>query len=209
MSNSHPLFYRRNLPNWQPRETDFFITYRLYGSIPIQIIKEMQEEYAKAKYLTKNKSSETLQMLDENYFLLYDTVLEKSLNEPYWLEDDTIASRVSDSLKFNDGKEYTLWSSCIMPNHVHVLLSTLKNSSPLDKILQNHKKFTANKCNKLLNRNGQFWQNESFDRVIRDEKHFNATVQYIINNPVKAGFVNHWKEWKWTYLHPDLESPYQ
>ena len=95
-----------------------------------------------------------------------------------------------------------------MPNHVHVLLTTLENASPLDKILQNHKKFTANKCNKLLNRNGQFCQNESFDRVIRSEKHFNSTFQYIINNPVKAGFVNNWKDWKWTYLHPDLESFY-
>ena len=208
MSNSHPLFYRRNLPHWQPSQTDFFITYRLHGSIPVYRIKEMQENYCVAKNRLQNATFEELKILEDDYFFLFDEALDKKLNEPYWLSNDSIASIVWDSLKFNDNKEYTLWSSCIMPNHVHILLSTLENSSPLDKILQNHKKFTASKCNKVLNRKGQFWQHESFDRIIRNDKHFNATVRYIINNPVKAGMAKNWEDWKWTYVHPQLISAF-
>jgi len=46
-------FYRRNLPHWQPAETDFFITYRLAGSLPISKIVELKEEYLKLKKLPK------------------------------------------------------------------------------------------------------------------------------------------------------------
>ena len=42
--------------------------------------------------------------------------------------------------------------------------------------------------------------------MIRDEEEFHRTVRYVLNNPVKAGLVSHWKEWKWTYCHPDVEK---
>ncbi|HLG40794.1 MAG TPA: hypothetical protein VI461_14040 [Chitinophagaceae bacterium] len=89
-------------------------------------------------------------------------------------------------------------------NHIHVLLSTLKNSPMLYVILQNHKRFTAVKCNKILNCSGQFWAEESFDTIIRNESHFYNVLRYIINNPVKAGLVDKWNDWKWTYIHTNI-----
>src|SRR5437773_2546328 len=104
------------------------------------------------------------------------------------------------SLLFRNNEHYTLWSACLMSNHVHVLLSTLKRSPLLNVILQNHKKFTAVHCTKELKRIGSFWAEESFDILIRNEKHFYRTVYYIIQNPVKAGLVKRWSDWRWTYL---------
>ena len=63
------LFYRRNLPHWQPAETDFFITYRLAGSLPISKIIELKEKYLTLKKLPENLSKEKQEALNEDYFL--------------------------------------------------------------------------------------------------------------------------------------------
>lgn len=69
------------------------------------------------------------------------------------------------------------------------------------KILQDLKKFTAVKCNKLLNRPGAFWQHESYDHVVRDEKELRRIIEYVLNNPVKADLCEKWEDWKYSYCN--------
>ena len=200
----HKPFYERNLPHFQPENGTFFLTYRLFGSIPMEIIKEFKESYEKIKYSYRTLSSRRFQRLNAAYFQRFDSLLDKELNEPYWLRDDRIAKIVYDSLLFNDGNQYNLWSFSIMTNHVHALLTLRESSLPLYSVLQSHKKFTALKCNQMLNRTGQFWEHETYDHVVRKGDEFGNIVNYILNNPVKAGFVKHWSEWKWNYISPSL-----
>jgi putative DNA methylase len=84
-----------------------------------------------------------------------------------------------------------------MPNHVHVLLTSIEKYS-LSKIIHSWKSFTAHQANKALNRTGEFWQTEYYDRYIRNDKHLSAAVEYIINNPVKAGLIGKAENWKWS-----------
>jgi REP element-mobilizing transposase RayT len=96
-----------------------------------------------------------------------------------------------------------------MPNHVHMVIhvgrpdwSSYKpqdSSTPLSRILENLKWYTALKCNAALRRNGQFWQYESYDHVIRKADELERTIWYVLNNPVKAGFVQSWEQWPWSY----------
>ena len=37
-----------------------------------------------------------------------------------------------------------------------------------------------------------------FDREIRSERHFWASVNYIHHNPVHHGYVEKWEEWPWS-----------
>jgi REP element-mobilizing transposase RayT len=168
------------------------------------IIKEFKERYGKIKHSRQTLSSRRFQRLNAAYFQRFDSFLDKELNEPYWLKDERIAKIVYDSLLFNDSKQYDLWSFSIMPNHVHALLTLKELSHPLYSILQRHKIFTANRCNQVLQRTGQFWEHETYDHVVRRGDEFGNIVNYILNNPVKAGFVQHWKEWKWNYVNPTL-----
>jgi putative transposase len=46
--------------------------------------------------------------------------------------------------------------------------------------------------------NFSIWQREYWDRFIRDEKHFNNAIEYIHDNPVKAGLVKSPKDWQWS-----------
>jgi REP element-mobilizing transposase RayT len=185
-----PIFYRRNLPHWQPPEETFFVTSRLAGSLPVSVISQLKNDYQREIRHPDNQTAERKWEAREKYFYAFENQLDKSLNGPYWLKEQAIAKIVMDSLHFNDKKLYNLIAACIMSNHVHVLIKLLPGAPALSVVLQNIKKFTAVQSNKLLSRSGKFWAEESFDTIIRNEKHFYNTIYYIINNPVKAGLVN-------------------
>jgi len=149
-------------------------------------------------------NDEQIWKMHGEYFKKFDSILDTNRNEPYWLKIPGILKIVSDSLHFNAGKQYNLWCFSIMPNPVHILISLLENSLPLYSILQKHKRFTAREANKILNRLGNFWHKESYDHLVRNPQSFNRVVAYILNNPVKAGFVKDWQEWPGNYLSTNL-----
>ncbi len=148
--------------------------------------------------LNKNKE------LSDKYFSAMEDEMDKNHNEPHWLKNEKVAGVIMDSLFFRNNIQYKLFSSSIMSNHVHIVISPLPNSPSLNVILQNHKKFTAIQCNKILERNGQFWEEESFDTLIRDNNHFNNCIIYTLNNPVNSDLVKYWRDWPWTYIDPQL-----
>ncbi|MBE7554915.1 MAG: transposase [Anaerolineales bacterium] len=90
-----------------------------------------------------------------------------------------------------------------MANHVHVVYTPLRKEDDsyhaLSAIMQSLKGRTASKANSLLGRRGDFWQHENYDHVVRDEAEFQRIIRYVLNNPVKAGFVQKWQDWPWTY----------
>ena len=65
--------------------------------------------------------------------------------------------------------------------------------------MQSIKGYTARKANKVLGRSGSFWEHESYDRWARDAEELQRMVLYIANNPVKAGLVESWRDWPWSY----------
>jgi len=69
--------------------------------------------------------------------------------------------------------------------------------------MQGIKSASAHQINRALNRVGQIWQHESFDHVLRREESIEAKVQYICENPVRAGLVKSPEEYPWLWS-PDL-----
>jgi REP element-mobilizing transposase RayT len=66
-------------------------------------------------------------------------------------------------------------------------------------IMQSLKGYTAFKANQVLGREGDFWAHESYDHWIRDNDEWQRIVAYVLNNPLKAGYVKRWQDWKWSY----------
>src|SRR5204863_9443525 len=83
-----------------------------------------------------------------------------------WMQRPEIAQLVADALKFFDGNRYVLLAWCVMPNHVHVVLHT-EAGQTLDSICHSWQSYTSRKANRILNREGRFWQKEYFDRLLR------------------------------------------
>lgn len=114
-----------------------------------------------------------------------------------WLKDRNVASLVENGLLFFDGLRYRLPAWVIMPNHVHVLMKAEPGNS-LSGIVHSWKSYTSNKANKILGRNGGFWHEDYFDRYIRNAKHFQDAIDYIENNPVKAGLRAKRADWEFS-----------
>lgn len=75
--------------------------------------------------------------------------------------------------------------------------------------MESMKKFTARKCNSVLNRTGNsFWQAESYDHVIRDADELEKVIRYTLYNPVKAELVKDWRDWPHSYCKPEFAEQF-
>jgi REP element-mobilizing transposase RayT len=111
-----------------------------------------------------------------------------------WLSRPEIANLVEGALLHFHGKRYQLDAWVVMPNHVHVLLTTVAGRS-LSEVVHSWKSFTGNRANRMLGRVGPFWQPDYYDRFIRNESHFRQAIEYIKANPVNAGLCNVPENW--------------
>ena len=94
---------------------------------------------------------------------------------------------VEDALRHFAGERYQLGASTVMPNHVHALVTPIRQHE-VSEILHSWKSFTAVKINRMLGRTGQFWQKESFDHMVRSAASLEKFAQYIRENPANARF---------------------
>ncbi len=91
---------------------------------------------------------------------------------------------------------YLLHEFCVLPNHVHVLL-TPTDGTTLEKALQMIKggsSYRIGRMHEFL----QLWQNGYHDWRCRTEKDYRGYAEYIRQNPVKAGLVETPDNWPWS-----------
>ena len=216
-------FYRRNLPHSQPPGATFFITFNLAGSIPKHVFDQWKKESIQLQNdkscISKRQDKELLadierkiSNLNREWFRKFEKTLDDAKRGPLWLKEDRIAKQVAESLRYRDGKMYSLDAYCIMANHVHIVFTPLpiqhtevaqSNSmryNTLSSILQSLKGYTARKANQILGRNGAFWHRESYDHCVRNMEEWHRIVSYVLNNLVKVGLVDNWEQWQWSYL---------
>ncbi len=178
-------YYRQKLPHYLPNDRPYFLTFRLAGSLP-------RDEEMLNKLLLSGQ------------FLEYERLLHMIQSGPRYLAEERIAEIVAEAIHHRDGSKYILHAYSIMSNHVHMIIE-LPPEGVLYDILRELKGWTGKECNKILNRHGDFWQHEGYDHVIRKGR-FGYAVAYVLNNPVKARIVKHWREHRWTYLSPKLQG---
>ena len=118
-----------------------------------------------------------------------------------FLRDPRVADVVANALTHFDESRYLLFAWSLMPNHVHTVFNAYER---VDRILHSWKSFTSKVANRLLRRDGEFWQEDYFDHTIRNPEEFERTVRYVVENPSKAGLA----DWKWTKMYQDrIRSP--
>ena len=156
-----------------------------------------KQERARRAYIAKRK-----------FFGKWDKALDTLSNGPYWLRDDALAKLVTESLHHLDNVKYILDAFCIMPNHAHLVCTPLEHTAgeyfSLSKIMHSLKRHTGRHANQILKRTGDFWEHENYDHYARDEAEFQRIVNYVLNNPVKAGLVSKPEDWKWSFCRTNL-----
>jgi len=205
---SYKPYYRRRLPHIQPEGATFFVTFRLAGSLPAEVVAKLMEERERInreleKIKNNKERAERAYLESRRLFGKWDDELDKSTTGVKHLADARIADMLADSLHFRDGKVFELIAFCIMPNHVHIVFIPLKESKDkyfaLSKIMHSLKRHTAHEANLILGRSGSFWQHENYDHFVRDDAELERIVKYVLYNPVKANLVKEHIDWKWSY----------
>jgi REP element-mobilizing transposase RayT len=170
---------RGYLPHFEGGEVAQFVTFRLKDSLPQAVVERWRRELGREEDAQLRRRVEAY--LDRGYGAA-------ALKEP------RVASVVQNALLHYDGVRYRLAAWVVMPNHVHLLASPCGGYG-LSDIIHSLKSYTASESNKILSRKGAFWMEDYFDRYVRDFVHYERTVAYIENNPVKAGLCRSPGEW--------------
>jgi REP element-mobilizing transposase RayT len=110
------------------------------------------------------------------------------------------------------GTKYRLHVAVVMPDHVHLILTPLTDETrrlivSLVEILKAVKGASAHAINHRLGHRGTVWQEESFDHVLRSSENLDAKIEYILQNPVRAGLVQNWQQYRWLW-RKSLDNPY-
>jgi len=180
--------YVRHLPHWRQDGATYFATFRLADSLPQSRLRELRE--IKQEWQRKHpppRSQADRESLARQTMQRSEQWLDEGMGSCL-LEDRRAVEQVVASMHHFDDKRYELDCHVVMPNHVHLILRPLIPAMyPLEKILQSWKTFTSRQINELFGLEGTLWQEESFDRIIRDEEHLYRAIQYIGSNPAKAG----------------------
>jgi REP element-mobilizing transposase RayT len=101
------------------------------------------------------------------------------------------------TLRLHDGVKYELDAAVVMPDHLHLLLKPLPKKNgfySLSEIFHSIKGFVAHRGS------GTLWQDDNYDHIIRNEKDHNEKLIYLINNPVEAGLVERYQDYRWLYV---------
>lgn len=190
----------KQLPHFDAPGTRQFITYRLADAMPATRWSEWEAFLTLKDDLEKQRRIEGY--LDKGYGKCY-------------LRNPRIANLVQENLWHHDGLKYRLLAWVIMPNHVHVVIEMA--NVPLGEIVKSWKSYTSKEATKIL-RGGDgpsprylskkfgdkpspprtFWEEDYFDRYLRDDDHYRRVVNYIENNPNKAGLVKAQMDWLWS-----------
>ncbi len=201
--------YERNMPHWRQDGATYFVTFRLGDSIP----ETKRQELAglKAEWERRNPPPRSRVVLEEMARMVFERVehwLDQGMGSCV-LRNDEFAKSVAKSLRHFDGQRYELGCSVVMANHVHAIVKPLQPTEiPLEDILGSWKSFTARGINATRSESGDLWQDESYDRIIRDPEHLWRAIQYIGRNPKNAGqpqescqlWMNpKWEELGWTF----------
>jgi putative transposase len=166
------------------------VTFRLADSLPQEKLKLLEDELSS---ISEEKRE-----------------LERRRQIESWLDagmgccalgSQEVAKCMEETLLLFDGDKYTLIAWCIMPNHVHVLIEP---KHTLSRIVQSWKSYTGrwiSSQNDELNLGitcKSVWMREYWDRYIRDENHYRNVIDYIHQNPVKAGLCAKPADWRWS-----------
>jgi REP element-mobilizing transposase RayT len=190
---SSPASIRRSrgyIPHFDQASLIQSITFRLHDAVPEALVDQWKKELA---WVSKIPATDPRQIALKKRIEAYE---DKGYGV-CWLRHESIASIAEQALLHFDGKRYRIIAWCIMPNHIHVVVEMLEGY-PVSEIVHSWKSYIAHEANKILHRSGNFWFREYHGRYIRNSEHLTNAVEYVENNPVKAGLVGSKEEWRWS-----------
>jgi REP element-mobilizing transposase RayT len=129
---------------------------------------------------------------------MVDRLLDEARVGPFYLRQPAIAQMILECLKHHATAldHCQIHAFAIMPNHVHLLLTS---QVPVPQLVKSIKGYTARQANVILGRTGEpFWQRETYDHLVETSEGFERIKRYIEMNPVRAGLFSDPADYKYS-----------
>ena len=193
--------YLRHLPHWRQEGATYAVTFRLADSLPkekLDLLKSMRAHW-EAKHPEPRSAAAW-----RKYAKTVTTSVEKWLNQgsgECHFRQKKFADELARSIRHFQNQQYFVSCYVIMPNHCHLVIRPVVGFE-LEDILGSIKGVVSRFVNKANETSGSLWQQECFDRIVRDEEHLYRVIQYVGNNPRLARLpTSQWFRW----VHPEWE----
>jgi len=178
-------FYTRHLPHWRQDGATYSVTFRLNDALPPDVLRELRtlkEQYDRTHPAPRSEKDW------EEYARKITQLSEDSLDTGYgacYFAESHNAKILADALQFYQKTQCEVPCLVVMPNHAHAVMKPLPTFE-LEDVLQGIKAYVARQVNQRRNALGSIWEQESYDRIIRDTKHLENVVRYFGRNGTKA-----------------------
>jgi REP element-mobilizing transposase RayT len=192
--------HRDHLPHLKRAGGSYFVTFRLAGTLPAEVLGELKQDRARILEQAEPAKRPLTWAEQEELFHWYSTRVDAHLDAGLgecWLRNPELADLVADVIRFHAGERFDLLAWVVMPNHVHAVIRPTAQHT-LSKVLKGWKGFSAREANRRLQRDGEFWQRESYDHLIRDDADLYRCCRYVTMNPVNARLCARAEDWKWS-----------
>ena len=171
---------RGYLPHFDAPGVTQFVTFQLHDAFPVARRAEWETILREPDDSAKRKKIEAW--------------LDRGHGE-CWLRHRDVAELVEKILLAADERDYRMQAWVVMPNHVHLVVGVW--DVPLAKLIGGWKGKSSRLANVLLRRSGQFWQEDYYDMLLRDEAHLRRAIRYTEQNPTKAFLAKAARDWPW------------
>jgi REP-associated tyrosine transposase len=166
-----PVFiYYRHLPHWRQAAATYFVTFRLADALPqnaLHFLKRLREEWERTH--PAPRSQDDWETHARDLFRREEAWLDASHGSCI-LREPSHANILADAILYFQDDRYLASAWVIMPNHCHLVIQPHEGWE-LETILQGMKGTVTRRINQRLGRAGPLWQQESYDRIVRDEEH--------------------------------------
>src|SRR6266851_1771187 len=170
--------YRRNLPHWRQDQVTYFVTWRFGRGREDLVACNVDNDSDLSSRNEGGRPPPNLPLVRGRDFRRYRFQCYSPLDAS---ERDLVVA----GIKSFDVQRYQIAAYVVMDDHVHVLLRPFAGYE-LKAILHSWKSFTARQMQREHKRFGRIWQDESFDRIVRDDEEFAPKLDYIVGNPWKC-----------------------
>ena len=147
-----------------------------------------------AKSFSYRRNLPHLQKTDHAVFVTFRTYQNLQLSP-------AARSAVMEHILYENGRRIRLHGVVVMPNHVHLLFTCLRDeqgeSYTLAQVLNSVKGASAHHVNRILLRHGHVWQDESFDHVLRGDETIGGCLHYFLENAAMLSHDPTQYPWLW------------
>jgi putative DNA methylase len=192
---------RNHVPHWVTPRSIYFVTWHLADALPAEFREALRREIDYGLELIRTARG-TLTIanrmrLERERRRKIERCLDGG-SGACSLRDPHCAAIVTESLKYFNAVRYDLLAWSVMPNHAHVVF-TCRDGFSLPELVKSWKNYSSREVNRLLGRGGTLWQEDYFDRSIRNPRQLQRTLEYVVNNPSSAGLI----EWPFVANYPE------